>query len=87
MSVAEQTVKVILVSCPSRTRYPKWVWRVVYCRADQKGYMTERGVLKLWQSQPLYRPLAKRGQGPKARARAEKIAVSILDDFLGIKPG
>lgn len=33
--------------------YPIWVYRVVECRPDQQGYLSEKGVELLWESEPI----------------------------------
>jgi hypothetical protein len=82
----ERTIKTVLVSIGSKRGYSRWQYRVVECRADQRGHLSERGVRVLWRSSPLYRPSTKsgRGKGPETRKTAEMVRQQELAKALGI---
>jgi hypothetical protein len=67
-------IKTVCISVDSIRGYSRKAWRVVRCLPEQRGYRSERGVEVLWESEPLYRPYTKRGQGAVARQYAEQVA-------------
>jgi hypothetical protein len=85
VKVNERTVKVVLISYRSRGGYNRWVWRAVECEVGQSGYRSERGVKVLYESQPLYRPNACRGQGPEAEQHANEVACDHAAKVLGLQ--
>lgn len=58
-------------SVPNAYKYQRWIYRVVECEPEQHGWLSERGVVLVWQSEFL----TYQG-GPKDRAQkteAERI--------------
>lgn len=56
-------------------KYRRWVYRVVECTPEQKGYLNERGVVQVWESD--FCTYASKRPGTKdyeQRAEAERIA-------------
>jgi hypothetical protein len=80
-----RTIKTVLVSVPSVKGYSRSVYRVVECGVDQRGHRTEKGVKVLWESRPLYRPLAGPcSHGYAAKQRAEYVRCTALAQQLDV---
>ena len=86
MAIAEQIIKVVVVSVHSRGGYSRHVIRVVQCRSDQRGYRSERGVRVLATYGPFYRvrTASGRGKGPDAYREATAYAEQLRLEALGV---